>query len=375
MSEDDTSVLVPMIEEREKHSSHARATLEVWLRISAFLSLKSPATRTTYSGIISEWCAFLGADAGTPESAQRICEATDLHAISFRKYLETRPGQRPRMSRSAESSERALHTEQRTGRGKKKDGLDATQSNATIHKKFAALRRMYRMLLASDVGVKLNPFEADRVPPPPKDAGRKRPTQMVDFELVMEVLAQPDCEHAKGRRDKAILAVLFGAGLRRSEVIALRIGDVRKTSSGTTFLYLRYTKAKRDAEQALPEWAAEIVWQYVHERRSAKADDGDYLFARFTGQGGKTETNLQMSDTAVYSLFKSYCAAAGAGPFATPHSARATAITKLLTDGIPHREVQEFSRHASIQMVELYDKRRFSVEKNPAKGLSFGKKK
>jgi integrase len=63
--------------------------------------------------------------------------------------------------------------------------------------------------------------------------------------------------------------------------------------------------------------------------------------------------------------------AVGAGPHVTPHSARATAITKLLTDGIPHREVQAFSRHASIQMVEHYDKRRFDVERSPAKGLEF----
>lgn len=41
----------------------------------------------------------------------------------------------------------------------------------------------------------------------------------------------------------------------------------------------------------------------------------------------------------------------------TPHSARATAITKLLADGVPHREVQEFSRHSSVRMVERYDKR------------------
>ena len=53
------------------------------------------------------------------------------------------------------------------------------------------------------------------------------------------------------------------------------------------------------------------------------------------------------------------------------HSARATAITRLLAEGIPHREVQEFSRHASIQMVELYDKRRIGVDKNPGRGLDY----
>ena len=346
---------------------------KVWLRISAFLSLKSPATRVTYSGIVAEWCRFLHTEAGTADGAEAILSATDLHAIAYRKFLETKPGEKPRMARMGGkvSSDRGLTIERSSGRGTKKDGLDATQSNATIHKKFAALRRIYRMLVSSNLGLAENPFEADRVPPPPKDAGRKRPTQMIDFELVMEIVSVPNIETPKGRRDRAILAILFGGGLRRSEVVGLRIGDIKRTSSGTTYLYLRHTKAKKDAEQAIPRWAAEYLWDLVKERKKQGALDGDHLFIGFTGKGGQTITSRPMSDTGVYLLFKQYCMAAGAGAYATPHSARATAITKLLADGIPHREVQEFSRHSSIQMVEWYDKRRFSVEESPAKELSY----
>lgn len=352
-------------------------TDRVWLRISAFLSLKSPATRVTYSGIIAEWCRFLGAEPGTSASAARILSATDLHAIAYRKFLETKPGERPRFeeSRGLQTRSREVTTQVNQARAKKKDGLEATQSNATIHKKFAALRRMYRMLVASNMGITENPFEVDKVPPPPKDAGRKRPTQMIDFELVTEIVSLPDVSTPKGRRDRAILAVLFGGGIRRSELVALRLGDVRRTPSGTTFLYLRHTKAKRDAEQALPDWAAAHLWELIAERKAAKASDGDYLFVGFTGRAGQTSSGRPISDTGVYLLFKQYCMAAGAGSFATPHSARATAITKLLADGVPHREVQEFSRHASIQMVEWYDKRRFDVEQSPARGLTYGKKR
>jgi integrase len=350
------------------------STNKVWLRISAFLSLKSPLTRTTYSGILAEWCRFLGTEAGTQDSAKAIIAATDLHAIAYRRFLERRPGEKPRMGKrsATQNSERGIRIERKNNdRGSKKDGLDATQSNATIHKKFAALRRIYRVLMASNLGVKENPFEADKVPPPPKEAGRKRPTQMIDFELVMEIVCAPPADTAKGRRDRAILATLFGGGLRRGELVALRLGDVKRTSSGTTYLYLRHTKAKRDAEQALPTWAAEHLWELIHERKKSGATDADYLFVGFSGKGGSAVTTKPMSDTGVYLLFKQYCMAAGAGSHATPHSARATAITKLLADGIPHREVQEFSRHSSIQMVEWYDKRRFGVEDSPAKGLSY----
>ena len=168
-----------------------------------------------------------------------------------------------------------------------------------------------------------------------------------------------------------ILAVLFGGGLRRSEAIAIRLADVRRTNAGTMFVRLRATKAGKDADQALPAWAAKHIDTLVSIRKRDGAEDGDHLFVSYRGRGGKTATNHPLSDSGLYKLFKSYCVRAGAGSFASPHSARATAITKLLDSGVSHREVQEFSRHASVQMVEVYDKRRIGVDENPAKDLDY----
>jgi integrase len=161
--------------------------------------------------------------------------------------------------------------------------------------------------------------------------------------------------------------------LRRSELIKLRLGDVRRTAKGTTFLRLRSTKGKVDSDQALPGWAAQAVNSLCLEREKQGAESGDYLFTSFTGQAGRTATNRPISATGIYQTFLQYCTLAGVKNWASPHSARATAITKLLDDGLSHREVKEFSRHAGIDMVELYDKRRVSIDENPAKGLSFGK--
>jgi integrase len=127
----------------------------------------------------------------------------------------------------------------------------------------------------------------------------------------------------------------------------------------------------RVAEQAVPKWAANHLWSLIEERKKEGAKDADYVFLGYTGRGGQTRSDKPISDTGVYLLFKHYCQVVGVGTHATPHSARATAITKLLADGIPHRQVQEFSRHASIQMVEWYDKRRFSVDENVGVGLEY----
>jgi len=340
---------------------------QVWLNLAAFLTLKSPHTQVTYQGILKEWCEFLGSEIGTSQAAQKMLKASHLHAIAFQQTLRKKPGSTPRMS-STVSLSKSISKETRA---KKSTGLESHQSNATIAKKFAALRRMYRVLVSAQIGIQQNPFDSDKAPPPPKESGRKRPTEMVDFSLVQEIILSPPRDTPVGRRDRAILALLFGAGMRRSEVASLRIGDIKKTASGKAYLYLRATKAKKDAEQAIPDWASRLLKETLLDRQKMKAQDGDFVFVSFKGRNRASASHEPISHTTIWRLFKHYCTKAGAGGHKSPHSARATAITKLLTDGIPHRLVQEFSRHASVQMVEHYDKRRMRIEDNPGLGLNF----
>lgn len=360
----DNEVLIP-----EKNAKFSTSD-EVWLRIGAFLELKSDNTQRTYVGIIKEWCEFLGAEAGSKKASELILKASDLHAVAYKKWLEGRPGQKPRI-KAREKVTNALSTNVNKKKKIKKDGTQSTLANATLAKKFAALRRIYKMLIGANLGVNQNPFDSDKVPPPAAKSGQKRPTEMIDFSLVKVILSLPDISKPKGVRDLALLSVLFGGGLRRSEVVGIRLGDVRKTPKGTIYLRLRATKSKQDYDQPIPAWASKNVLELIKLREESGAESGDYLFVSFRGKGGLIETTEAISDYGIYNLFKNYCKTAGANKYATPHSARATAITKLLDTGLSHREVQEFSRHASIQMVEVYDKRRIGIDENPAKDLEF----
>ncbi len=351
---------------------------ELWVRLEAFLSMRAPATYSTYLGVLKEWSKFLGAELGTPRSGDLLTSANDLHAMAYLTYLGKRPGERPRSLRDdviqtvsqPKSKQRAVQINRITQRTKK-TGLESTQSNSTIAKKIAALRRIYRMLISAKLFREKNPFDTDTLKTPPKESGRKRPTEMISFTLVKKILNTPDGSTDKGRQDRAILACLFGGALRRGEVCGLRLGDVRRSTAGTTFLHLRATKAGKDANQTIPNWAAKSLAQQIDFRRKNGARDNDFVFCSFRGKGGMSPTNKPISPSGVYKLFTAVTRhAIGEGWF-TPHSARATAITKLLSDGVAHREVKEFSRHASIQMVEVYDKRRMSVDDNPGKGLDF----
>lgn len=349
---------------------------EFWVRLEAFLAMRSKQTYETYHGIVREWCQFLGAESGSDSGAHKLKSVSEVHAMAYIKWLSGQPGEIPRLQRKSTPKLKdrieVLPQIENNPRGQtKKLGLDNLQSNATIVKKVAALRRIYRMLIGSGLVAGINPFDPDRVKAPPKESGRKRPTEMLPFENVKSVIAAADQKTIKGLQDQAILACLFGGALRRSEIVNLRIDDVRRSSKGTVFLHLRATKAGKDASQALPAWAAGILQIHLKECKKRGAQPIDPLFSSFRGKAGLIPTDQPISSSGVYKLFKMYCSRAGLGDFFTPHSARATAITKLLSEGIPHREVQEFSRHSSVQMVEHYDKRRIGVDESAAKDLDF----
>lgn len=411
----------------------ARIAREVWARIEAFLSLKSPHTHRTYRGILAEWCEFIGITDRSVSSAMKFLSATDLDAISYRSWLFGKEGQKPRtahlkkphqsgLSKRAKSPKPSLaktklsrclteesysgnsevreaasnsgkagivecaatedsgglplstrRTKYSANTGKLRDGTQLTLTNSTVNKKLTALRRMYRTLENIEGLAIPNPFNVDRVPPPAPNAGRKRPTKMVDFDLVLKMIESPIGSEPKAIRDRAILAVLFGGGLRRGEAAKLRISDVLTSQAGTCYLRLRSTKAKTDADQAIPPWAERYLKDLLLSRGEQGAAEDDFLFISFTGPGGTTPTRRAISPSSIYNIFKASAARVGAEDFITPHSARATAITKLLTDGVPYREVRQFSRHSSVQMVEVYDKRRLTVDENPGRRLSFAK--
>lgn len=342
----------------------------VWQRLELYFDLKKGSTRAAYLSVFREWCGFIGVEPGTEPGARGLLAADDLAAGRYRMWLSERLGQKPRQSGGTSREAARPGRKKRAIRPREQDGTSEYLTNSTIGKKLVLLRRVYHHLAAHYDEVRRNPFDPERVPPPPRASGRKRPTEMVSFEKVRAVLEAPPAHTTRGVRDRAILGLLFGAGLRRSEVSRLRLADVRKTPKGTWFLSLRATKSGKDSTQALPKWAGEQLSVHLRERKRQGARPSDFVFIGFRGRGGAVPGD-RISDSGIYKLFKHYCRAAGAGEFLTPHSARATAITKLLSDGVSHREVQEFSRHASVQMVELYDKRRLDIEDNPAKGLEY----
>lgn len=179
-----------------------------------------------------------------------------------------------------------------------------------------------------------------------------RPTATIPTNLVPRILAQIDGHDWKATRDRAIVALLFGAGLRRSEAIGLNLGDVRVSPEGVVFLTLMTTKAGEIQERAVPSWAAEMLSDVVQMRARHGAQGDDAVFVTKYAGGWS-----RVSEVTLYRRFKQIVAAA-VGIEAAPHAARAAFATRLMELGYHDRDVAKALGHGDAQMVAVYDKRR-----------------
>lgn len=226
---------------------------------------------------------------------------------------------------------------------------------STRRTKACLMSAFYDKLVTARI-IDFNPF-LGQMPKKPSRWAQVRPTEALEPADVQKILAAPDATTARGIRDRAILCLLFGGGFRRAEVVGLRISDIRLVG-GYCLVRLWKTKNGDVCDQGIPSWAFRAVAEHIKLRVAEGVSHDAPLFDSLT-------------DSGLYKIFKRYCNRCGFRTRFSPHSARATAITKLLTDGHDYRAVQEFSRHSSVYMVEVYDKRFVRREDNPANLLDY----
>lgn len=312
----------------------------LWNAIDNFMELRltTDTSRAGYRSRLGAWFRHLDVVWGAEPDAARVLAATGTDFENFVKSLRKRRGQKPRSV-----------------------GISESVSDRTIYSYKAAVKSMYQFLIRKRF-LQFNPVdEADIKLLPYRN--KKRPTTLIPFDKVQAMIHAVELQSTR-YRDRAYIALSFASGVRRGEIHNLKIGNVKRNKDGDLHLWLQGTKNGEDEDQAVAPFAWPHIEKYLEQRRHEGARDADYLFASRDGS--------QLGYHTLYQRFKRICELVGLDPRQySPHSTRATGITKLLDDGVPHREVQAFSRHSSIQMVELYDKRFLGVSNSPAKGLNF----
>jgi integrase len=160
------------------------------------------------------------------------------------------------------------------------------------------------------------------------------------------LLNAPDATTTKGLRDRAILAVLLGCGLRRSEVAALTISHVQQRDGRWCIVDL-VGKHGRVRTIPMPTWVkvATDAWT-----TAAGVADG-YVF-RPVNRAGQVQV-AGLSEKVVWQLLQPYALAAGV-PGIAPHDCRRTCAKLCRAAGGELEQIQLLLGHASVQTTERY---------------------
>src|SRR5882762_7584675 len=160
------------------------------------------------------------------------------------------------------------------------------------------------------------------------------------------LLSAPDIATMKGLRDRAILAVLLGCGLRRSEVAALTLTHVHQRDGRWCIVDL-VGKHGRVRTVPMPTWVKKAVDAWA----SAAGVINGQVF-RAVDRGDRVRA-LALSEKVVWQLLQEYSAAIGA-PGIAPHDLRRTCAKMCRAAGGELEQIQLLLGHASVQTTERY---------------------
>jgi integrase/recombinase XerD len=203
---------------------------------------------------------------------------------------------------------------------------------ATVMRRLSALRAFYRHLVREEA------LTADPTANLPTTQLLRHLPSVLSISEVEQLLAQPDCDTPRGLRDRAMLELLYATGLRVSELVGLRRGDLNLD------LGLVRCVGKGDKERIVPvgEPALRAVRAYLASR-------GDAAPGLFLGNKGQ-----RLSRVSFWRITCRYARRAGIRSTVSPHTLRHSFATHLLDGGADLRTIQELLGHDSIATTQIY---------------------
>lgn len=213
----------------------------------------------------------------------------------------------------------------------------------SIARKLAVVRSLLRFLVREGV-LDDSPGRLVRTP-----KLEKRLPHFLDEPAVQTLLALPDVNTPLGQRDRAILELLYGSGLRVSELCALNVTDIDYSDGDVR------VRGKGAKERQVPvgTYTLSALDRYLRSGRPALLNAG--------GSGRNDEPALfvnrlgtRLTTRSVARMVNKYVEAAALARGCTPHTLRHTFATHLLEHGADLRSVQELLGHESVSTTQIY---------------------
>ena len=208
-------------------------------------------------------------------------------------------------------------------------------SSATVSRSIASIRSFFLYLLSRGY-VKGNPTE--QIKPPKVE---KKAPDVLTVEEVNLLLQQPKGKNAKEIRDKAMLELLYGTGLRVSELISLK-----KTDLNLPMNYIQCECGGKSRIIPIEEEAKRALTVYLEEARPQMAKQSEYLFVNVKGD--------EMSRQGFWKLLKAYAKKANIDKDITPHMIRHSFASHMVSNGADLHAVQEMLGHSDISTTQIY---------------------
>jgi integrase/recombinase XerC len=215
---------------------------------------------------------------------------------------------------------------------------DKEISNKSINRKISSLKAFYKFLLKTKQ-IQINPLS--------KHKSLKSPTKLQipfsekELDNVLNLIKYPD--GFDGIRDKLVIDLFYATGIRRIELINLKMQNVDLSNNTLKVL------GKRNKERILP--ILPIISQnfkiYLAERANLEAiKDNDYFFLTLKG--------VKLNESFVYRLINNYFSNVSEKVKKSPHILRHTFATHLLNNGADINSVKELLGHSSLASTQVY---------------------
>ncbi len=207
----------------------------------------------------------------------------------------------------------------------------------TIRRKLAAVRGLFRFLLREGL-VTTNVARLVRTPKAPKKLPEVMTAEQAN--ALIDGVASRKLERPHPARDRAIFEILYGCGVRVSELAGLNLEDLDR---GDGWIRVR-GKGRKERQVPLPRRAAEALERYLAERPVVREEHAVFLNHR----------NKRLTDRGISLIVKFYAIYLAADPSVHPHSFRHAYATHLLSAGADLRAIQELLGHARLSTTQQY---------------------
>ncbi len=211
-------------------------------------------------------------------------------------------------------------------------------AKASVARRLSELRSFARFLMR-ERQLDHNPFDSVSAPKVPK-----RIPRFLSPDEIKNLLAAPDIADAQGLRDRAILELLYAAGMRVSELANLNLGDIDSARAQIKVL----GKGNKERMVLIGRPAMRAVMTYIREARPkliGKKTSNAIFLNRF---------GTRLTVRSVQMTLGKYAMKAGIRGEVTPHVLRHTFATHLLDGGADLRSVQELLGHESLSTTQIY---------------------